>query len=421
MVYKYADWQHNRIVTNERNGNTVDSSLPDIGKGENMSFFWPGNRNKQLPNIYDRGTMADIVKYFYQDGELLNFMISGFADKKMPECYELFDEVREYAIAQYPVLTLYRDNSQENILEFEPFYGMTDIQIITSVRQLAIALDYTVMPKLERVIRAHMQILKELDMSVTLTGFCYLNTYTDIEEFHDNIMALPCGEKKAAGIWADLGVDDTSDNNQFDLFRSVIDNFAQEMQENGWNRVGEADDHNCLMAIKHKESITLYINEIHSDLLFTYLAEELKACGNREYALLIDDLQINSENFISYLCTVKENCHIGITSKNIVSQLGKDNFLELCEKMDNFVFFKHGTAKTAEIFAELMGCSDYMKVETSQKYTRRAFDLFYHDRQDDIRYSTENRYRVMPEDIMELGLEQAIIFDTVIDEIIYFN
>ena len=62
-----------------------------------------------------------------------------------------------------------------------------------------------------------------------------------------------------------------------------------------------------------------------------------------------------------------------------------------------------------------------MKVETSQKYTRRAFDLFYHDRQDDIRYSTENRYRVMPEDIMELGLEQAIIFDTVIDEIIYFN
>lgn len=386
-----------------------------------MSFFWPGNRNKQLPYIYDRGTMADIVKYLYQDGELLNFMISGFADKKMPECYELLDEVREYAIERYPVLTLYRNNGAETILEFEPFYGMTDIQVITAVRQLAAALDYTVMPKLEQIVRAHMQILKELDMSVSLTGFCYLNMYTDMEEFYDNIMALPCGEKKAVRIWADLGIDDTSENNQFYLFRSVIDNFAQEMQESGWERTGDADDHNCLLAIRHNESITLHINEMRSNLLFTYLAEELKACGNREYTLLIDDLKINSENFLSYLCTVKENCHIGIASKNVVSQIEKDYFTGLCEKMECFVLFKHSTAKTAEIFAELIGCSDKIKVEATQKYTRRTLDLFYHDRQDDLRYFTENRYRVMPENIMELGLEQAIIFDTVIDEIIYFN
>lgn len=68
-----------------------------------------------------------------------------------------------------------------------------------------------------------------------------------------------------------------------------------------------------------------------------------------------------------------------------------------------------------------IGKYDHTKVEASQGTARGFFRILPHDRHEDIRFSTENRYRVMPEEITGLYPGQAIVFDASTDQIIYFN
>lgn len=176
--------------------------------------------------------------------------------------------------------------------DFEPFLGMTDMQVSKTLKVLARKLEYTLTPKFEKTINAHLEILKYLKMPVSLSGFFYLCSFRDIEEFHTNVFNLPCDEKLSRRIWNDLGVDDEDNNSQFELFRTVIRELAAEAIENGWNsaNVGKM---NCLQAMRNGSALMLSINNMQSDIFFTYLAEELKAgIEGRECLLLLDNIKI---------------------------------------------------------------------------------------------------------------------------------
>lgn len=407
------------------------------------------NRNMQLANVFSNsGQLEQIGGYLCAGGKLLDFMISGGTEAE--ERYLPVYPVLDFIIGKMPVVVLHtnhiymeemvsevwyamRDMEEDFISPlwvcnndtpcFEPFYGMADMLVIAVLRQLAVKLNYIVTPRFERTVRAHLSILKELEIPNSLSGLYYLCQFYDIGEFHENVMALPCGETKARRIWADLGVDDESGNGQFDLFRAVIHNLAHDAGQSGWKSDRTVCDCNCLQAIEKNGAIVLSVNDMYSNLLLAYLTEELKVHTHTPFFLLIDGVKFSDENMLEYLCAQNTGCRLGIISENAVDQIGSDEdaFFRLAERMNCFIFFKHNTGKTAAVISEVFGKYDYMKAEASQGVSRGIFSIIPRDRHEDIRYTTENRYRVMPEEILGLGSSQAIIFDTDIDQIIYFN
>lgn len=92
-------------------------------------------------------------------------------------------------------------------------------------------------------------------------------------------------------------------------------------------------------------------------------------------------------------------------------------------KLDNTEIFSIYNPNIWHMFSnpEAIGKYDHTKVEASQGNARGFFRILPHDRHEDIRFSTENRYRVMPEEITGLYPGQAIVFDASTDQIIYFN
>ena len=60
-------------------------------------------------------------------------------------------------------------------------------------------------------------------------------------------------------------------------------------------------------------------------------------------------------------------------------------------------------------------------METSRGTSRGYFQFLPQNQHEDIRTATENRCRVMPEEITALSAGQAILLDTTTDQIIHFN
>ena len=145
--------------------------------------------------------------------------------------------------------------------------------------------------------------------------------------------------------------------------------------------------------------------------------------GNLPFLLLIDGVKIKDENLLEYISSPTTGNSLGLISENVVDQIGADEatFLRFAELINCFVFLKHSTGRTAETLSEVLGRVDYTKMESSQGVSRGFFQFMPQDRHEDVRYSTENRYRVMPEQFTRLSYGQAIIFDTKSDQIIYYN
>lgn len=402
--------------------------------------------NQQLSNVYfSKGRLDGLGAYLCTNNVPANFIVSGGShpDERYEPLYQYLDTF----IGRYPMIVIHNnDVHMEAIVgqawqeagaseasplwivdqrraEFEPFFGMNEIQVVSTMRQLANKLNYTVTPRFERVIRAHILILKELEIPVSLSGFNYLCQFQDMGEFYDNILSLPCGEATGRRIWADLGADSEDSNNQFDLFRTVISNLAGNAAQSGWNTENSVAGINCLEAIRQNATLLLAVNDLYTELLLPYLVEELKSNAQRPFILLIDGIRINDEHLSEYLRRTNSGCHCGIISENIVDAISGDesDFLRFTEKMNCFILFKHGTGKTATSLSEIIGRYDYTKVEASQGTARGFFNILPRDRHEDIRFSTENRYRVMPEEITGLKPGQAIVFDATTDQIIHFN
>lgn len=402
--------------------------------------------NQRLSNIYhSRGQLSGLGAYLCTNQAPASFIISGGANTD--EKYEPLRQFLGAFTGCCPMIVIHNndkrmaelveytwqdtgaaDNSPLWIVdqshpEFEPFYGMNDTQVVTTMRQLANKLHYTVTPRFERVIRAHILILKELEIPISLSGFYYLCQFQDMGEFHDNILSLPCGEAAGSRIWADLGADSEDSNNPFDLFRTVVSNLAGDCVQSGWNTENSVASQNCLEAIRQNATMLLSVNDSYTELLLPYLVEELKSNAQQPFILLIDGIRIKDEQLLDYLQRGNSGCCCGIISENAVDAIGGDEnkFLQFTERVDCFIFFKHGTGKTAATLSEIMGKYDHTKAVASQGSARGFFSLLPRDRHEDISISTENRYRVMPEEITGLYPGQAIVFDAANDQIIYYN
>lgn len=412
---------------------------------------WKSNKeiavaNQYLSNVFrSRGRLDGLGAYLCTNHVPANFIISGGANSN--DKYEPLYQFLETFIGSYPIIVIHNNDVQMEALvtqswqdsdvgdtsplwivdqchpEFEPFVGMNDIQVITTMQQLANKLPYTVTPRFERVIRAHISILKELDIPISLSGFHYLCQFQDMGEFHDNILALPCGEASGRRIWVDLGADSEDSNNQFDLFRTVISNLVRDCVQSGWSAENSVASKNCLEAIRQNATMLLSVNDGYTELLLPYLAEEFNNNSQQPFILLIDGIRINDKQLFEYLRRSNSGCYCGVISENAVDTISGDEneFLRFTERMNCFIFFKHGTGKTATVLSEIMGKYDHTKVEASQGTARGFFHILPRDRHEDVSFSTENRYRVMPEVITGLYPGQAIVFDAITDQIIHFN
>lgn len=418
-----------------------------------MSFHseWAiANANRRTSKVLaSSGPLSAIGAYLCPFDAPVNFLISGgvFPSDRL----DLICGFLSNTMGRYPIVILHNSDADlesavarlwqagyqecppeerpplwvlnQQYQEFEPFYGLTNVQTFHAIRQMAKKLEYTVSPKLERVVRAHIEILNALNIPISLSGFYYLSQFQDMGEFYGNIMDLPCGTNVAKRIWADLCTESDGDGSQFDLFRTVIEHLAYDAAKSGWRGGRSVSELNLMAAIERQAVLTLSIPNTHSELLLNYLSEELRALSGREFILLVDDLALNDAWLLDYLLQQNPVCHLGIIADNAVEMLRSDEtlFSRLTGKMQTFVILKHNTGKTAGMLSELFGRYDYTKIEESVGTSRGFFSLFPANQHSSVQYSKENRYRVMPEEIIGLMPGQAIIFDTATDEIIYYN
>lgn len=403
------------------------------------------NANQKLSNTYqERGTLQALCEYLWPNCFPQNFTISGGIKG---ERYQPLLPVLSVACRKMPVIMIHRGSrelehvaisamknaningekklriiNQANPV-FEPFRGMGDMQVNRIIKALAEKLNYSLTPGFEKIVYAHLEILHLLEIPVSLTGLVYLCSFRDMAEFHANIMQLPCEERIARRIWSDLGIEGDENNGQFDLFRNVIRGLQEEAMRSGWTRENGVTGLNCIETMQNGGVLLLSVNDMHSNLLMTYLTEELKEAGAREFTLILDDVKIIDENLLSFLERAGDNCHIGIISDNIVNMFegNKDHFQLVMEKMNCIVLFKHSTGSVAQTLSDLIGKYDYTRIDSSHGTNQGFFNILPQGRHEEIHYSIENRYRVMPEEIINLYAQQAIVFDTRTNEIIFYN
>ena len=392
---------------------------------------------------YARGDLPRLSGFLYGENGPANFMISGGAGSDS-RYYPLYGFLQSF-IGRGPIIIMHNNDSLleemvEGIYdeeerdtplwithtenpEYEPFYGMTDMQILMTLKKIADKLGYTVAPQFEKIARAHMEIMRYAGIENSLSGFYYLAQFHDMEEFHRNVMSLPCDEKDARRIWAAIGMDQNDTNGQLDLFRAVVNALAYDANQSGWDEGSPISELNCKQAIDQGATMLFSINTMYTDTLLTYITEELKAVDPRKhYILVVDDLVLDDDGFKDYLRSAG-NCHLGIVSQDAVSMFkgSREEFLAFTEKLKKFIFFKHGTGETASYLSEIMGNYDRTKMETSTGRTKNPFGFLPTSQNDNTSFTTENRNRVMPEDIIGLNDGQAIIFDASNNQIIYYN
>lgn len=399
--------------------------------------------NARMSNVFtSRGNLTDLAGYLFSGYGPVSFMLGGGSPS---ERYAPLTPFLREVIGRTPIIALHDGSGylEDQICQayaaipeseraplwltnqrspfFEPFVGMSDNQVVSAMRHLGQALGYAVQPRLERIVRAHITVLRQLQIPTSLTGFSYLCSFSNMGELHDNVMELPCGPETARMIWADMSVD--ADDGQFDLFRTIIHNLENDASQSGWIADEHISEYNVITAIKHSAVFSLSVNHYYAELLLPYLLEELKMAAGQPFILLIDGLQIRDEQFLEYLCAPNANCIRGFLSENVLELTGGDEnqFLRMAAGVSSFLFFKHSTGKTASVLSEVFGRYEHTRVSTTQGTNRAVFQIMPRGRHDDVQYTTENRYRVMPEELMALGYGQAIVFDTQTDQIIHFN
>lgn len=384
--------------------------------------------------------------YLCPEGKPRNFIISGGSQpgERYEPLYQFFGDVA----GRLPTIVLHDQNPYMEALVrkaweqkqeeqgfvgplliancsnpvYEPFYGMSDNQITTSLRMLATRLGFRVTSRFENTVGAHLDILRQLSIPASLSGMYYLCQFVDMGEFYRNVMSLPCGQAQAQSIWSRLGASADDPDGQFDLFRSVINNLAGEAERCAWNTEKNVSAANCLRAIEQNATLVLSVNGINADLFLSYLVEELKGNRNGPFIMVVDGVRIN-DRLLDYLRLAGSGCCYGIVAENAVGMAGGDEqtFSQLAENTGVFILFKHATSKTAEVLSGVLGRCDQIKTETARGRSRSYFSLLPQGTHDDVRYSTENRFRVMPEEITGLQFGQAIVFDTQSDQIIRYN
>lgn len=399
--------------------------------------------NRRLANVaYSSGELSALC-YYIDDGCFpSNFMICGG-----PGTVNRYRPVEIYLdkyIGRIPIIILHNRNTlletiayrisarkemaaapiiiNRNNPVFEPFYGMSPAQAPGALHRIAEGICAQIPHGFERVVKAHIEILQLLGRPISLSGFRYLCGFDEIP-LRNGVMQLPCSKEQSYQIWADLGADSRNENSAYDLFRTVISRVAEEALESGWNDNNAISDVSLLQAISQKRTILLSVDPICSEVMQSYFFEELRAANRHPFILIIDRIYLQDKRLLSFISRPSNTTALGLISDSVYDMFGGDEqvWKPALAGIRKYIFFKHNNAYSAEAASEIMGKMDYSRAEHAYGRNTPFMRLFPSGHHDDVRITTENRYRVMPEKITMLEDGQAIFFNADNDTIIEYN
>lgn len=414
-------------------------------------------RNDKIANInYYNMSLYDIGSYICPTKravDLKDFMLSG------TECHRYYEILRKSitsAFGQMPVFIIHHKTNissvswnflnseglgeissgsvcyvggRDQTYIYEPFLGMSEGRIVDILRKLAKKMDFEITSHYDNIIRGFIEILKLTDQSVSLSSFEMLCSVRTIKEFHDKLLSLS-DRRQAEMIFNSFGLDKESRLEQLYILRSVIRGFIYEMAQSGWQNIFSCDKTpvNLISAVKQSGSNTfvcLCVEDIYSEVFFTYLAEEFKAMKDLSFFLIFDNIRFTDENLLNYLAHPGVNSHIGIISENLPASIRTTQdgvgFAELAERAGSIVILKHRTASAAQAFSEVIGNYDELQEQVSQGKSKENTAILSSVNQSGVQYNLINRFRVMPEHILSMAGDEVCVFDADSDSINYIT
>lgn len=402
----------------------------------------PALVSKKSPKLFSGGDLADrLGPAFFCENSICNFAISGQGNKE-----HMISHVLGAAAGRLPVIVLHNNNhgimaeiasvwtrefgsldyAEEGPLwscstgEFEPFLGLEEQDIIHILKNLLEAAGYTATASFERVVKAHLTILRHMDCPYSLSGLYYLCSFEDLEEFQDNILALDCSNMEKNRIIANLGLADDKDREQFEQFRSMICQMAYEAKKSGWTSDGSVGSMSITTAIQKRAMMTLSISATKSSFLLAYLGQELQLHSDEPCLLLILDVRLENSGILPVLGDAGSDFRFGILSSNILDMISSDvdEAQRFCENFDLIVLLRHNVATTAESLSALLGSEEICKESRTSGSGKEYFAWLPGSKHKSVTYTVEEQRRVKPDQILGLMDNQAILFRTASNEIV---
>lgn len=380
-----------------------------------------------------------IADFMFQDEQvayLPNFFMSG---SYVSDNYDLLDRYFQLAYGKCPIFVFHHnteiidrlerkygkvgENSNTNFYKlgendshyiYEPFSGMGDEQIVTVVHRLAKKLGYDVNSHFDSIIRCHLSIIRFINKPVNLSTLYMICKVRSLKDFHDYIVSQP-DKTKGEKLFAALGLDKESRMEQYQLFRNVIITFAYEVEQSGWRYDSKAQRVNCLSTLNENKKnpiLAFAINDTYSELFFNYLVDELRRFYRIPFVLILDNIKLEDKFFCEYVLHSNAESHIGLISENLPSYIKDEKyFVGIAEKCDFFMIFKHRTSSSAKSFSDLLGNYDMIMEQKTRGESQENFALIRKNIQTSSQQSINNRYRVMPEVIINLADNELCLFD----------
>ena len=240
---------------------------------------------------------------------------------------------------------------------FEPLLGMEEMDIVRVLHRLAEVLGMNCTPRFDKVVSAHLKILKAMGCAYCLSGLHYLCGFEDLREFQGNIMKLDCTESERNLILANLGLNNPQYAEQFDLFRMLVRQLAHEARSSGWKNDGETGSMNLTTAIAEGAMLLLNVSGSRAPLVLAYLREELRLNAHREFLLIIDEVCLKDTGIVPILSEAGNGFRLGLLGSNILKLIDseKETAQSFCGGLNLLILLKHRVAPDAEKLVELLG------------------------------------------------------------------
>ena len=399
--------------------------------------------SKKTKRFFSGSDLADKLspEFFFED-TVCNFAISGQGNKE-----HMISHVLGASAGRLPVIVLHNNNNgmmaeianvwtqefgslsyaEDGPLwscttgQFEPFLGMDEQDIIQIFKHLTTVAGYTATASFERVVKAHLSILRHMDCAYSLSGLYYLCGFDDLEEFQSNILALDCSTTEKNRIISNLCLANEKERDQFEQFRSMISRMAYEAKKSGWNPDGEVGSMSITTAIRNRAMMTLSVSATKSPFLLAYLSQELQLHIDERCLLIIDDVYLENTGILSVLREAGFDFRFGILSSNILEMISSDmeEARRFCENFALIVLLRHNVATTAEAVSVLLGVEEIVKQPEAAGTGKELFAWLPGTKHKTVTSTEEDQLRVKPDQILELRDGEAIVFRTGTNEIVF--
>lgn len=390
--------------------------------------------------VAQRGTITGLATYLGNDQGTGNFMIIGGGST--PERELLLESFIADHPGTVPMIILHPSLPwiESRVLEssnhlnqgrpwkagkeqpiYEPLIGMTDRQVTNVLRGIAKRMEYTITSKFDRIVQAHTDILRLEGIDVCLSSLLYLSRLSAAQRMKSHISSLPCSEADKKSLFSEMRIDQAEGDDQLSLFRTVIFQLAEIAESIGWKDDNHIYPVNCRQVIEKKESLVLSVGLNQLECTLPYLVDELKTTTGGDFLLIMADLWINGDILAEILKI--SGCHCGIMTNcpGDLFAVSDRDLARITEKMDQLILFKHANAASNRLMSQIMGQYECLRSHRSTGTSKGFFRLMPKDQSTMDSDSVETRYRIMPEMIMGLRSDEAIIFDKATNYIILFS